>query len=168
MLRRTAYSLCSAGRTTSTGRPSTRSADIVKENLSPGVRHLSPFLAQRPLKRGTIFTLPSRQVRSEALSNIDAVAEDIFRRFGCCAPLTLPIHSPTTLTTSTPLSPATNLLSVPLLVYVRPYYQDLYLAFLNFHPLACIFQSFRSSPCNIIRYSSLPTRASLSVPTLPL
>lgn len=39
------------------------------------------------LKRAHTFSLPNRQLRSPALSNVDAVVHGIFRRFGYCAPL---------------------------------------------------------------------------------
>lgn len=79
---RTVYSWRGADGTTSTGH-----ADIVKEGLSRArSRCLSLFPARQPSK-GHTFSLPNRQLRSPALSNVDAVVHGIFRRFGYCAPL---------------------------------------------------------------------------------
>lgn len=86
-LERTVYSSRGADGTTSTERPWTGSADIVKEGLSRARSQcLSLFLARQPLK-GHTFSLPNRQLRSPALSNVDVVVHGIFRRFGYCAPL---------------------------------------------------------------------------------
>lgn len=86
-LERTVYSSRGADGTTSTERPWTGSADIVKEGLSRSKSQcLSLFLARQPLK-GHTFSLPNRQLRSPALSNVDVVVHGIFRRFGYCAPL---------------------------------------------------------------------------------
>lgn len=104
---RTVYSSRGADGTTSTEKPSTGSADIVKEGLSRARSQcLSLFLARQPFK-GHTFSLPNGQLRSPALSDVDAVVDGIFRRFGYCAPLTFsaypsPFRNPLAITLCQP------------------------------------------------------------------